>query len=236
MTFNLTQFLAALALLWIPLPFSLSEGKLGLYHERVESPTLGGLLRTWQNWVDLLRAGGGIWLLLNLSINPDPADPRSPALVLQLQLGLVLIGVVIQTFRLSSEVNLFAPLFYLTSLTLILGGTVEGSFAVICGWTMAIGTRDFRYLLPITAVGLLLSALAFQVYSLSLAANLLFVLLPVGVATLFHKRLWFLARQMKRSGRRVLARVAANPASAPPAPCAAGRSAKSLAASAKRGG
>jgi hypothetical protein len=234
MTFNLPQILGALALLWMPLPFSLRDGKLGLYHERVESATLLGLVKAWQNWADLVRSCAGAWLLVGYAFNTSGPSAHASPVATYLQIGVLLLGVLVQTVRLGGEVNLFAPLFYLTGLTFVLGGYREGGFAVACGWAMAIGTRDFRYLLPTLVVMLAGAAMIYQALHPIVIAGLVFALLPTAFAALFQKRLWFLARERKRSGRRVMARIAAGQPALETAAARRGRRSKTLTASVQR--
>src|SRR5688500_15980258 len=157
MTFNLSFFLPALALLWVPLPYVARKDRAYTYRGRITTSTITGLWRAWQNWVDLLRSAGGAYVLTTLSItgSVDERDLRNRALIIE---GILMVGVLMQTVRFTPGQGFLAPLFYLSGLTAVLQSPNIAGFGILMGWAFGCGLRDPRYVLPSMAVSLLVAA------------------------------------------------------------------------------
>jgi hypothetical protein len=196
MSFDLKYFLIGVTLLWLPLPASLGRSAKGRYQTQVLLPSVGGLCRAWQNWVDLFRAAGGAYLLMNLSLRLDSnATPSEAMSVLYLQAGILAVGLLIQILSFTHELNVVATLFYLTGMTAVLLEYQLGGFAVLFGWALAIGTKEPRALLPSMALALALGGFLFEELCLLLYLNVALLLLPQGLALVLQKRILFTARE-----------------------------------------
>ena len=194
--------LAAVALLWPPAPFSATFQKSLMSLRRNAAASACGTTRVWQNWLDLARAGLGVYLLTQHAVLADSRVPGGEMEALVVQSSVVGLGLLVQTVRIFRTVQFLAPVFYLSGLTLVMGGDIltqdwtpgylQGLFAVIVGWLFAIGGKNLNYLLPSMAVAL---AVAGYVLGLGLPLMVNCALLPVPfvVATLFRRPLVFAA-------------------------------------------
>jgi hypothetical protein len=88
------------------------------------------------------------------------------------------------------KVQILAPIFYLSGLTLVLGGFHQGVFAVVVGWMFAIGGKNLAYQLPAMAVALVAAGSVLGL-GLPLLLNSALILLPLLVAAFSRKRLVF---------------------------------------------
>jgi hypothetical protein len=191
--------LAALALLLPPAPFSSGVQKSLFSLRRNQFADALAAARVWQNWLDLVRAAAGVYLLTQHAIVTDGLTPGAEMQALAIKAGILILVLVAQTVRIFRTVQLLAPLFYLSGMTLVLGGNVlhpdyyyQGIFAVVVGWLFAIGGKQLAYQLPSMAV-----ALAVAGYVLGLGVPLLLncalILIPPILGTLFRRKLLFAA-------------------------------------------
>jgi hypothetical protein len=184
-------FMGAAILLLPALPLSASVRK--YLHSRLNSTTsLGFLLRAWQNWVDLIRAGAGVYVLKEYAIHIDPAIKGAGTQALVVEGALLGIVLLFQVVRLAQGVLFVAPIFYLCGLTLVLAGYTTGGFAVFAGWLFAVGGRNLAFQLP--AMGISLAAGGYLLdLSLPLLLNCCLIFLPLLMAFMFQKQLAFVA-------------------------------------------
>jgi hypothetical protein len=188
MTVNWLYVLAALVLLLPPLPFSTAQQKCLSSSRRRTAVTPLAATRVWQNWVDLIRAAAGTWLLSNgVQSAPDVDMARlSESVTEGLLLGAAL---TLQTIRMMNHhLRFVAPVFFLCGVTLVLGGWPQGIFAVGASWLFAIASHNMMYHLPGMAGALLMGGLVLGM-SLPLALNCGLILAPVVLALLLKKRL-----------------------------------------------
>ena len=196
MTFNLNYFLAAVALLWLPLPYLARQGYTSSNRARVTSATLGGALGAWQNWADLIRAGVGVYALMELSIGLEPNSGEGP-LAQWIKLGIMLVGVLLQTVRTGQ--GILAPLFYLTGMTLVLSPLAVAGFSVVLAWVLAAGIKDPRLVLPLMGSCLLIGSYFLGEFSLIVKFNAGLIFLPLVFSLLFQKRQMFVTRESRVS-------------------------------------
>ncbi len=196
MTFNLNYFLAAVGLLWLPMPFLARKDKAYANRVRSTSTTLPGLFQAWQNWADLIRSAVGTYALLELSIGLDGSG-KDAALAGLIKAGILVLGVVIQTVRFTPGQTFLAPLFYLTGITLVFPGYREGAFAVLFGWIFVCGTRDPRFLLPTMGVALPISNYFLSGLSRAVLVNTAMIFLPILSGLLCQRRLVFVSRERR---------------------------------------
>jgi hypothetical protein len=189
--------LPAVALLWLPLPLGLARQH--RYRSQAPLATVFGLFRAWQNWVDLFRAPAGAFLLMALAIETDPHDLQSESVALYIRGGILGVGTLVQMFRFGGEVNIFAPLCYLSGLTLMVPGYLEGAFALLISWAFAVGTGDCRWGLPVMGVSLAAAGTAFDQFNALSWLTCGLVLLPPLIAVLAQKRILFVARERRLS-------------------------------------
>jgi hypothetical protein len=218
MTFDLVSFLSAVALLWLPLPVS-SGRRLG-DPMPVPLPTIENIFRAWQNWVDLIRSASATYALLYLCIKVDSTSPEATANVFWLQVGILAVGVIFQSLRFIPETGLGAPVFYLSGLTIMLPGYVEGGFAVGVGWALAVGAKDPRVILPAISGLLLLTGFCWRGLLTWHWVTALLVVSPVLVSLLCCRRLSFVARD-RRAFRVRKPKKSVRPASVKAAPVGA---------------
>jgi hypothetical protein len=200
MTFDLVSFLSAVALLWLPLP--VSSGRRAGDPMPVPLPSLPNIFRAWQNWIDLIRSASATYALLYLSIKVDTTSPEAVANVFYLQVGILAVGVLFQCVRFIPELGLGAPVFYLSGLSLMLPGYVEGSFAVAVAWALATGAKDPRVVLPALSGLLILTGFCWRGLVTWHWVTALLVIIPVALALLWCRRLNFVAYNRRPSRSR----------------------------------
>lgn len=187
MMVNWLYVVAGLVLLLPPLPFSPAQQKCLSSSRRRTAVTPLAATRVWQNWVDLLRAAAGTWLLANgVQSQPDVDMARlNEAMTEGFLLGA---GLALQTVRMMGHIKFLAPVFYLCGVTLVLGGWPQGAFAVGASWLFAVAGQNMLYHLPGMAGALLIGGAVLGL-SLPLAMNCGLIIAPVIVASLLKKRL-----------------------------------------------
>lgn len=186
----------AAVLTFPPLPLSTSLRKNVMSARRNASATVPLMMRCWQNWADLLRAGAGAYVLSTLAIQVNAEIKGASVKALLLEGAVLGIGVILQMFRTGRGIQFVGPIFYMCGLTLALSGYLQGSFAVFVGFLFAIGGKRPAYLLPV--MGIALVVVGYVVDStitlpLLLACGL--IGLPVLIAFLFQKPLAFVAKE-----------------------------------------
>jgi hypothetical protein len=191
--------LAALLLLLPPAPFSSGVQKSLFSLRRNQFADALAAARVWQNWLDLVRAAAGVYLLTQYAIVTDGQTPAGEMQAVLVKAGILTLVLLAQTVRRFRTVQLLAPIFYLSGLTLVLGGDpfrgdyyMHGVFAVVVGWLFAVGGKKLDYQLPSMAV-----ALAAAGYVLGLRIPLLLncalILMPLVLGALFRRKLLFAA-------------------------------------------
>ncbi|HYD84201.1 MAG TPA: hypothetical protein VEA63_09110 [Opitutus sp.] len=160
-----------------------------------------------RNFVDFFRAALGGVLLLGTLPGREPAfhvvegaAMSAVNLAANAPLAILLVGVLLQTFRFETRVTLFPPIFYLSGLTFGLCGIYPAVFAMVLVWAVnfALPTpAGFLavYALLVTTFGLLFQRLDNKLPFV--AAGLLF--LPVLLSLLTRRRLVLLTKRVKAS-------------------------------------
>jgi hypothetical protein len=175
-----------------PLPFS-SEMRRTLSSTRRKGRISAvGVLGVWQNWVDFVRAALGAYLLTNFVILVDNADSGADLTALGMKAVVLGVAVLVQTVRLLRTVQILAPVFFLCGLTLILGGYLQGAFAIGVGWLFAIGGKNLTYQLPAMAVALAAAGCVLG-FALPLLVDCSLILVPPILSVLFRRPLVFAA-------------------------------------------
>lgn len=154
------------------------------------------LIRPWQNWVDAIRAGLGTSILVQWAVLA-PATSRTGSGYLAVQAALLLVAVGIQSLRLDLQTSrseqrlqVVAPVFYLSALTLALSDPFSSTFAVAVAWMFTAGAKSPGFALPVMALALGACGYVFGL-SMQIMLNVVLILLPFSAAFMFRKRLAF---------------------------------------------
>ena len=190
MTLNWEFILPAVLLLWLPLPGVVADGQ----RRKDAPPNLVGLLRAWQNWVDLLRALAGVYLLTTLAFGSASEGKADPGTLLGIRAGILGIGLLVQVVRFNEGLALYAPVFYATGLALMTPGYLLGAFAAFFGWALACGLKDYRLLLPAMALALAVSSYFWEGVNRSLLVTCGLIALPFLLSLLAQRPLLFAQR------------------------------------------
>ena len=146
----------AIVLLWLPTALFLGRRRRRELRipDRETGLTIPALLASAWSWIDLLRAGAGAWILVELAIRP-PLLSGAPTLCSILHVAALGLGVWSQTMLTGSLRLRLAPLCYLVGLSVVLlpwqvslfGGVLGLTLAAMMGqWLMAF------WILPVTLV------------------------------------------------------------------------------------
>ncbi len=162
----------------------------------------------FRNYVDFFRASiGGVAIIGGIAdIHPAMQAPGDAselhiAMVQWARIAVLLVGVLIQSFRFEKKAAMFPPIFYLTGLTLGLCGIEVAFFAVVLTWainTVLPGPTAFLslYALLIGAFGYMLQEnIGESVYC---AVGLVF--LPALISLLAKRRLVHFSKKVKADG------------------------------------
>ena len=188
-----TSLLLAVALLLPPIPLSASIRKFLKSHHN-STTSIRSLLGIWQNWADLIRAGVGVFLLMEWAIQLSPAVKGAGAKAIMFQGTILGVSLLFQIVRFIQGPRLVAPIFYLCGFTMVLGGYAAGGFAVFAGWLFVIERKSPTFQLPIMGVALVAAG-----FLLGLNLRLLlacgFTFAPFFFGFLFNQPLAFVARE-----------------------------------------
>lgn len=190
MTIHWTYLIPALVLLWLPMPLPAKMRLDGRNHET--TVPLKDMVRAWQNWADLVRAGLAAYVLLEWAITVDPTmHPRNSSAMLW-QWAILTVGVLLQTIRFNRMFLFVAPVFYLCGLTVPLSGYIEGTFALFVGWLFSIAGKKMGYQLPVMAVALGIAGFVLGGLKLGVLFNCTVIFLPFILSLLFEIDLLYL--------------------------------------------
>lgn len=175
----------AVVLLWLPLAALLGRR----VRRELRNPargslvTLPALLRSPWAWCDLLRAGGGMWLLLHQVVLPAlPTDkPPTQAMIWALRVAIptvLLLGVWIQTMLTGSRRLRLAPLFYLLGITVVLLHWQVWLFGGMLGFTLTAMLRRWQLVFWLLPATLIAAAALFRMADLPVAIIAVLYVLP----------------------------------------------------------
>lgn len=179
----------ALLLLWTPLMVLVRQSM----RDRLKNPirnrsaTIGRMLLTPLNWIDLARAAGGFWVLRELAVTIESGVIGVGTLVLVVCAGVLSIGVLFQTVWHDEELIVIGPLFYIAGATVLLVSWQVGLFSILLGVTLAQMLSRLSWMFTIVPVlfvafGMLFGGLG---VTLAIAAGLypLPLLIAIGAQT-----------------------------------------------------
>lgn len=147
--------------------------------------TLGSavLLGTWPEWA---KAAVGTDFI------------EADVLVWAVQVSVLLVGVLVQTLRYERRISLYAPLFYLSGMTLGMCGLYPGLFPMMLAWLIHRALPGSGALLSVQALLVLVFGVVFlgvDSRETFVAAALMF--LPVALSLLSRRRLGVFNKRVK---------------------------------------
>lgn len=178
---------AALLLLVILPVYRGAGGSVDFHKRNAEHPSVRGMARAWQNWIDLARAALGVLLLQNSFVVDAGASVDLIRAVTLTKTAILGLGLVLQVVRFHPGLNIYSPSFYLTGLTPLLSGPIAGGFAALFGWLFVVGTHDPRWLLPLIGVLCGISAYVFGSLDQMTLLNIAMLMCPMAVAFLLRR-------------------------------------------------
>lgn len=175
----------AVVLLWLPLAALLGRR----VRRELRNPargslvTLPALLCSPWAWFDLLRAGGGMWLLIHQVVPKSlPTDtPPSQTAIWALRVAVpcaLLLGAWSQTMLTGSRRLRLAPLFYLFGITVVLLPWQISLFGGVLGFTLTAMLRRWQLVFWLLPATLLAAAALFRMLNLAVALIAVLYVLP----------------------------------------------------------
>lgn len=196
--------LLAVLCLWMPgTLIASSEIKQKLRQSnRRQHEGLAGLLRSKFNWFDLARATAGVWLLQRQIASFHNLDEDTRTVLTVVQILVLLIGVLAQTFWLGEKVSIIGPLFYLSGIVLAACGPIVGAFSLVLGVNCALMLRRVSSSFVFIAVSIGIFALLFHKLGLTTLASAGLMTLPMLLSFAIGGRITFVRRAPAKSRRR----------------------------------
>ena len=157
---------------------------------------IAALFRPWQNWLDIIRAAAGAYLLMKLVFTVDEHIRGAVRFAFLWEAGILMLGVLAQTIRFHKGVRFVGPVFYLSGLVPVISGYVDGGFTVLVAWmfTFVSGSPTYYFL----AMSLSLIACGyFGGSSMNVILCVGMSLSPFVLAALFQQRLSFVADERR---------------------------------------
>ncbi|HVU24261.1 MAG TPA: hypothetical protein VHE13_09065 [Opitutus sp.] len=213
----------ALVLLWLPRPF-LRVGRLwkrrrrhrsghpatDVNPKRIREPGDKSVdFRTefakGRNYVDFVRAALGSVLLLGLAPVISPAieaaadaDVGTGQRIYFARLAVLVIAVLIQSFRFDGRVTMFAPLFFVTGLAIGVCGLYAAGFALVLIWTINLALPNPTAFLSVYALVILVFGTLFLgVNTAAPLSTAALAFLPVLVSLLIRRPLVLFATKTR---------------------------------------
>jgi hypothetical protein len=197
--FHWEYFLPAILLLCLPLPLPTGRWTVSVSDRQYHHHGLGGFLLAWQNWADLLRSVVGAWTLWHLSLTVGTKADGVPMMAFLIKTAVLSLSVLMQMIRFGDELNFFPPICFLSGLTIVLPGSMEGGLACGFGWAFAAGARNAKFQLPVMGVSLAIVAPLLGNHGQNFLLNCGLIFGSLLVPILCRKRILFVSRGIKGS-------------------------------------
>jgi hypothetical protein len=152
------------------------------------------LARTPINWVDLVRAGIGAWLIQNALSSARSGQDDLALIFLAVQIALVSIAVLVQTVRLGRPMHVTGPLFFLSGLALVLCGPLVAGFALALGLSCALMLRRLGLVFAFVPPGLLVFGYLFGQLGIMTIVIAGAFALPLFLSFALHSRITYARR------------------------------------------
>ena len=153
-----SRFAIAAALLLIPLPLFFGKGTQLRELDRSWHRYVPKVFSLPWHWIDLLRTGAGMWLLLDaIGYSRSPNAALLPKGVLVILGATLFVALVLQTVACKQPGGFYAPCVFVFAVTATLYPPLLAGFALVAAITAAIAIRSvpvFFLALPFCIVGL----------------------------------------------------------------------------------
>lgn len=195
----------ALVLLWTPSAVMISARM----RERLRHPArrrdegVVSLLRSPLNWIDLLRAAGGAWLVQREVHGYLIGQDDIATVYTVVQYGVLSIAVLAQVIWIDRPVRVVGPAFFLTGLTFVVCGPTIGGFALLLGFTCALMLRRLSLGFVFVPCSLIGFAMFFQELSALILLDSVLFALPMILAFAFGVRLAYIRCPAEEPARRL---------------------------------
>lgn len=163
------------------------------------------LVRSWINWIDLVRGAAGAWLVQKPFQDSVSPQDELAATFLAVQLAVLFLGVLAQTLWLRRPVRVIGPVFFLTGLTLALSGPLTGGFALVMGFACALMIGRVSTVFALVPASLVAFGILFGDFGPMTAFNVAAYALPAFLAFTFGTRISFVRRTAQPRGQRARA-------------------------------
>ena len=152
-----------------------------------------------RNYYDFLRGSVGGWCVMHFcfSLPPGAAAPSSGRLtLLALQAGIFVVAISIQMIRWSGKISLFAPIFFLTGLTVGVCSWQVALFAAVLVWALNCALPNPEAFLLVQAIALAgFSTLFLGTINARTLLGASLIFLPVVISLLTRERLMLKIRR-----------------------------------------
>jgi hypothetical protein len=163
---------------------------------------LGPLLRTPNNWIDLVRAAAGAWMILRVFAPPASGQDELALIHLSAQALVIVLAAAAQTVWLNRPVRIVGPVFYLAGLTLAFSGPMTAGFALLLAFTCALLLGRVSLAFFFAPIGILVFGVLFKQPVIMSAVNAFIFFIPAFLAFASGQRLAFVRRPaMVRAAR-----------------------------------
>lgn len=102
---------------------------------------LASLLRCRLNWIDLVRAALGAWLVQHYVASFHDLDSDTRWIPTAAEVAILSIGVLAQIVWLDRKLNIIGPVFFLAGLTMVVCGPLVGGFSLVLALNCALMFR-----------------------------------------------------------------------------------------------
>ena len=154
-----------------------------------------------QNYYDFLRGSIGGWSVMHccFSLPPVADAPSSGRLTtLALQAGIFVVAILIQMIRWNGRISLFAPIFFLTGLTVGVCSWQVALFAAVLVWALNCALPNPEAFLLVQAIALAgFSALFLGTITVRTLLGAFLIFLPVVISLLTKERLMLKTKRPK---------------------------------------
>lgn len=188
MTIDWVNLATAVVLLWFPM--LLPRELFSRLDVRPQPPTIrpSWVLRRWLNWIDMVRAALGSWILVDLTFVVLEGKAGKPRVAFAIVGAVLLVGVLAQALRYRTKLHSVLPVCYVTGL--VAGGLPldMSAFAIFVGWAFGFALKNIHPTPLILAVAVGILSYALKHFALSSIAIAAVVALPHLISVLMLQR------------------------------------------------
>jgi len=152
------------------------------------------LARSSVNWIDLLRAGMGAWIIQKVLPTSSAGQDDLALTFLVAQVAIFTFAVVAQTIWIQRPICVIGPLFFLSGLAFILCGPIVAGFALALSLGCALMLRRLSLAFLFVPASLLIFAALFGRIGIMTIVTAGAFALPAFLSFAFHTRIAFARR------------------------------------------